>query len=112
MIIFKLKPGKDLLISFDVFHQIPSPRWSSKGLLHKQHLLTWTQVPHLFTVDPYGSLRTVKTAQQDASLHQGEVHFVNQISSQLQGDKDIDQTTAMAMIEVMPHYDQVLYSMQ
>ena len=54
----------------------------------------------------------VKTAQQDASLHQGEVHFANQISSQLQGDKDIDQTAAMAMIEVMPHYDQVMHSMQ
>ena len=38
--------------------------------------------------------------------------FANQISSQLQGDKDVDQTAAMAMIEVMPHYDQVLYSMQ
>ena len=45
---------------------------------------------------------SVKTAQQDAFLHQGEVHFANQISSQLQGDKDIDQTAAMAMIEVMP----------
>ena len=55
---------------------------------------------------------SVQTAQQDASLHKGEVHFVNQISSQLHGDKDIDQTAAMAMIEVMPHYDQVLYSMQ
>ena len=45
-------------------------------------------------------------------MHQREVHFANQISSQLQGDKDVDQTAAMAMIEVMPHYDQVLYSMQ
>ena len=54
----------------------------------------------------------VKTAHRDASLHQGEVHFANQINSQLQGDKDIDQTAAMTMIEVMPHYDQVLYSMQ
>ncbi|XP_050259077.1 uncharacterized protein LOC126704088 [Quercus robur] len=41
----------------------------------------------------------VKTAQQDASLHQGEVHFANQINSQLQGGKDIDQMAAMAMIE-------------
>ena len=55
---------------------------------------------------------SVQTAQQDASLHQGEVHFINQISSQLQGDKDIDQMAAMAMIEIMPHYDQMLYSMQ
>ena len=25
--------------------------------MHKQHLLTWTQVPHLFTVDPFDSLK-------------------------------------------------------
>ena len=49
--------GRDLLIGFDLLHQIPSLRWSSKGLLHKQHLLTWTQVPHLFTIDPFDSLR-------------------------------------------------------
>ena len=49
--------GRNLLIGFDILHQIPSPRWSSKGLSHKQHLLTWTQVPHLFVVDPYDSLR-------------------------------------------------------
>ena len=49
--------GRDLLIGFDILHQIPSLRWSSKVLSHKQHLLTWTQVPHLFVVDPYDSLR-------------------------------------------------------
>ncbi|XP_023903831.1 uncharacterized protein LOC112015633 [Quercus suber] len=49
--------GRDLLIGFDLLHQIPSLRWSSKGLMHKQHLLTWTQVPHLFTFDPFDSLR-------------------------------------------------------
>ena len=49
--------GRDLLIGFDLLHQIPSLRWSSKGLMHKQHLLTWTQVPHLFTVDPFDSLK-------------------------------------------------------
>ena len=32
--------GRDLLIEFDLLHQIPSLRWSSKGFLHKQHLLT------------------------------------------------------------------------
>ena len=36
-------------------------------------------------------------------MHQREVHFANQINSQLQGDKDVDQIAAMAMIEVMPH---------
>ena len=25
--------------------------------MHKQHHLTWTQVPHLFTVDPFDSLK-------------------------------------------------------
>ena len=54
----------------------------------------------------------VKMAKQDASLHQGEVHFANQSSSQLQVDKGIDQTVAMTLIEAMPHYDQVLYSIQ
>ena len=49
--------GRDLLIGFDLLHQISSLRWSSKGLMHKQHLLTWTQVPHLFTVDPFDSLK-------------------------------------------------------
>ena len=49
--------GRDLLIGFDLLHQIPSLRWSSKGLMHKQHLLTWTQVPHLFTMDPFDSLK-------------------------------------------------------
>ena len=34
--------SRDLLIEFDLLHQIPSPKWSSKGLMHKQHLLTWT----------------------------------------------------------------------
>ena len=49
--------GRDLLIGFDLLHQISSLRWSSKGLIHKQHLLTWTQVPHLFTMDPFDSLK-------------------------------------------------------
>ena len=49
--------GRGILIGFDLLHQIPSLRWSSKGLMHKQHLLTWTQVPHLFTVDRFDSLK-------------------------------------------------------
>ena len=49
--------GKDPFIGFDLFHHIPCLKWSSKGLLHKQHLLTWPQVPHLFSVDPFDSLR-------------------------------------------------------
>ena len=32
--------NKDLFIGFDLLHQIPSLKWSSKGLMHKQHLLT------------------------------------------------------------------------
>ena len=49
--------SRDLLIGFDILHQISSLRWLLKGLSHKQHLLTWTHVPHLFVVDPYDSLR-------------------------------------------------------
>ena len=55
-------------------------------------------------------------AMQSAPLHQGEVHFADQSSSQLQDDKGIDQTVAedsdlakedlMVLIESMPHYDQ------
>nr|POE95795.1 hypothetical protein CFP56_39335 [Quercus suber] len=51
-------------------------------------------------------------AQQNASLHQGEIHLANQICSQLQVDQGIDQTDVMVMIEAMPHHDQVLDSMQ
>ena len=61
-------------------------------------------------------------AMQSAPLHQGEVHFANQSSSQLRDDKGIDQTVAedsdlakeelMALIESVPHYDQVLHSIQ
>ena len=49
--------GRDLLIGFDLLHQIQSLRWSSKGLMLKQYLLTWIQVPHLFTMDPFDSLK-------------------------------------------------------
>ena len=49
--------GRDLIIGFDLLHQIPSLRWSPKGLMHRQHLLTWTQVPHLFTVDHFDYLK-------------------------------------------------------
>ena len=61
--------GRDLLIEFDLLHQILNLRWSSKGLLHKQHLLTWTQVPHLFTVDPFDSLRLQITSDYCANSH-------------------------------------------
>ena len=49
--------GRDLFIGFDLLHQIPNLRWSSKELLHKHHLLTWTQVPNLFTIDAFDFLR-------------------------------------------------------
>ena len=61
--------SRDLLIGFDLLHQIPSLRWSSKGLLHKQNLLTWTQVPHLFTVDPFDSLRIQIINDCCANIH-------------------------------------------
>ena len=61
--------GRDLLIGFDLLHQIPNLRWSSKGLMHKQHLLTWTQVPHLFTVDPFDSLKLQIISDCCASSH-------------------------------------------
>nr|POE46526.1 hypothetical protein CFP56_32938 [Quercus suber] len=48
----------------------------------------------------------------NVSSHQEEVHLANQISLELQDNQGIDQTVATAMIEAMPHYDQVLYSMQ
>ena len=61
--------GRDLLIGFDLLHQIPNLRWSSKGLLHKQHLLTWTHVPHVFTVDPFDSLRLQIISDSSANSH-------------------------------------------
>ena len=51
---------------------------------------------------------SVKIAQQDGVLHQGEVHLANQVRLQLQGDEASDQTVAMTVIEAMPYYDQVL----
>ena len=61
--------GRDLFIGFDLLHQIPSLRWSSKWLIHKQHLLTWTQVPHLFTVDPFDSLKLQLISDCCANSH-------------------------------------------
>ena len=54
----------------------------------------------------------VKIAQQDGVLQQGKVHLANQIKLQLPGDEVSDQTVAMTVIEAMPYYDQMLWSMQ
>ena len=67
--------GRDLLIGFNLLHQIPSLRWSSKGLMHKQHLLTWTQVPHLFTMDPFDSLKLQIINNCCASSHSEKFQF-------------------------------------
>ena len=52
--------------------------------------------------------KSVKIAQQDGVLHQGEVHLANQVRLQLPGDEASDQTVAMTVIEAMPYYDQML----
>ena len=52
--------------------------------------------------------KSVKIAQQDGVLHQGEVHLANQVRLQLLGDEARDQTVAMTVIEAMPYYDQML----
>ena len=54
----------------------------------------------------------VKIAQQDGVLQQGKVHLANQVKLQLPGDEVNDQTVAMTVIEAMPYYDQMLWSMQ
>ena len=54
----------------------------------------------------------VKIAQQDGVLQQGKVHLANQVKLQLPGDEVSDQTVAMTVIEAMPYYDQMLWSMQ
>ena len=54
----------------------------------------------------------VKIAQQDGVLLQGKVHLANQVKLQLPGDEVSDQTVAMTVIEAMPYYDQMLWSMQ
>ena len=51
---------------------------------------------------------SVKIAQQDGVLHQGEVHLANQVRLQLPGDEASDQTVAMTVIEAMPYYDHML----
>lgn len=40
--------GKDLLIGFDILHQLPALRWSSKGLTSPPHFLPWTHIPKLY----------------------------------------------------------------
>ena len=87
-------------------HEIQYPDYTKHNQEARALLLRWS----------------VKMAMQSAPLHQGEVHFANQSSSQLQDYKGIDQTVAensdlakedlMVQIESMPHYDQVLHSMQ
>ena len=37
--------------------------------MHKQHLFTWTQVPHLFTMDPFDSLKLQIISDYCASSH-------------------------------------------
>ena len=54
----------------------------------------------------------VKIAQQDGVLQQGKVHLANQVKLQLPDDEVNDQTVAMTVIEAMPYYDQMLWSMQ
>ena len=75
-----LLKGKGLLIGFDLLHQISSLRWSSKGLLHKQHLLNWTQIPHLFIIDPIDLLRIQIINDCCASSHS---EFLLKISNPL-----------------------------
>ena len=59
-----------------------------------------------------GLIGTVKMAQQNGVLLQGNQHLANQVKLQLPGDEVSDQTVAMTVIEAMPHYDQLLWSMQ
>ena len=51
---------------------------------------------------------SVKMAQQNGVLLQGNQHLANQVKLQLPSDEVSDQTVAMTVIEAMPHYDQLL----
>ena len=53
-------------------------------------------------------IASVKIAQQNGGLLQGNQHLANQVKLQLPGDEVSDQTVAMTVIEAMPHYDQLL----
>ena len=44
-------PGKDLLIGFDILHNLKRVSWSKEGLKHKNHLLPWTKTLHLYPVE-------------------------------------------------------------
>jgi len=40
--------GKDLLLGFDILHQLPALRWSKHGLTSPPHFLPWTHIPKLY----------------------------------------------------------------
>ena len=56
----------------------------------------------------HSEIVTVKIAQQNGVLPQGNQHLANQVKLQLPADEVSDQTIAMTVIEAMPHYDQLL----
>ncbi|KAK1382554.1 hypothetical protein POM88_020289 [Heracleum sosnowskyi] len=50
-------PGKDLLIGFDILHNLKRISWSKEGLKHKNHLLPWTKTLHLYPVEILSTIK-------------------------------------------------------
>ena len=48
-------PVKYYIFSFDILHSLKRISWHPKGLKHRNHLLPWTTIPHLY---PYGYLES------------------------------------------------------
>ncbi|XP_023638422.1 uncharacterized protein LOC111830501 [Capsella rubella] len=44
-------PGKDFILGFDVLHSLQRVTWHPKGLRHKNQLLPWTTVSHLYPIE-------------------------------------------------------------
>jgi len=44
-------PGKYFILGFDVLHSFKRVSWHPKGLKHKNQLLPWTTISHLYPME-------------------------------------------------------------
>ncbi|KAK1398016.1 hypothetical protein POM88_007879 [Heracleum sosnowskyi] len=73
-------PGKDLLIGFDILHNLKRVSWSKEGLKHKNHLLPWTKTLHLYPVE---ILSTIKEDIARTSCAESHTEFLQKCSHPL-----------------------------
>lgn len=65
--------GKDLIIGFDLLHNIPHLRWTSKGLGYKGYFIPWSPIPKLYIhhLDPdlFAQITALLTSQHCTDSH-------------------------------------------